>query len=699
MPKRTAPTLFFIVCALEGLLALLLLQAMPGQGLPVALLSAMLLFLAAREWRSKPGKDSPVDALLAHRFALVLAFLLFFLGLASTYVTVFSPLRVERLNDALQRWSVLPAWVTLIVAQFFCLAVLLRGPAYWVNAWRDLLHHRRIFRLCRALNSPATGLALLALSFLIGLTKVYFGRFVDEADTITVGWLISQGYTLYHSVFSHHFPLPYYWVALVVRLFGNSFIAVRISLLLLQLTLFASAMRITRYHLAIGLTSLAWNLINQFLRGQEAIYAAFEGLFMVAAGMLILSFLVRRSSPGKTALLFTGALLGCAALSDPLMVYPAAAAFIALFASGLLRRAPRRIREGWRRALWAGGAAALVLGIFAAQLLASGTAAEFYRDTIWFNDQVYSKYVDASPLRVGVIAQNLVSGLNVFDSRWVEHTSPFLPLTTYRSVSLEDENQYAAWIFSGLLFRLSILACSLALLLRRRIAAGIFLYVFSAALLVRFADGLYAIGFSLVSLFAAFYLITELRRPAILRRPAPGWLRPARLGWAALLLVIGAMQFWSAFRGGYFIVDNAPAVLDSRHVSMYKKFGSDIRALGCDQPDLQLAVFPVNPIVYFVTRIPPASKYTFMYPWVAEIGQQELIATLRSNPAAVVWINVERGAGNPNAVATYMADTISFLNKEYVALGDDFWISPDLARRCGVSPGQPPFIPNDGAGE
>jgi hypothetical protein len=85
-----------------------------------------------------------------------------------------------------------------------------------------------------------------------------------------------------------------------------------------------------------------------------------------------------------------------------------------------------------------------------------------------------------------------------------------------------------------------------------------------------------------------------------------------------------------------------------------------------------------------------------MYPWVAEIGQQELIATLRSNPAAVVWINVERGAGNPNAVATYMADTISFLNKEYVTLGDDFWISPDLARRCGVSPGQSPFVPNDG---
>jgi hypothetical protein len=715
--KRFASTLYFLLCALEGLGALIYIYYQPmtraqpvllGLGLgrlalPIALATLLFIVLAVREWRTKPAQAGPVEKLLAHRFTVCFAFLVFLLGLAGAYLAVYSPLHLGRLDKAIQGWAILPAWASLVGAQFFILALWLRGPGYWVTAWRDLRHDRRLDGLRRASRSPAAGLALLALSFLIGITKVYYGRFVDEADTITVGWLVSQGYTLYHSVFSHHFPLPYYWAALVVRLFGNSFAAIRISLLLLQLLLFAISMRLTRYDLAIGLTALAWNLINQFVRGQEALYATFEGLFMAAAAIVILAILVRRSKPGKATLIYIGLLLGAAVLSDPLMLYPAAVAWIALAASGLQRPTRQHSREVLRRFAWSGGALALVLGVFAVQLLASGTAGEFYRDAIWFNAEIYSKYVPASPLRGGVIAQYLVSGLDVFNPRWVAHTSPFLPLNTYRSVSLADENQYAAWVFSGLLFRLSILACVLGLLLRRRIAAGIFLYTFSAALVVRAADGMYAIGFTLVSLLAAFYLLVELRRPSVLRalapEPIPIQKNLTRLAWTGVVVVIGGMQAWSAFRGGHFLLDNASVLRYDRHITQYNKFGRDIRALACDQPDLELAVFPVNPIVYFVTRIPPATKYTFMYPWVAEIGQQEVIDHLRSDPPVVVWINVDRGAGTTGGVSTYMADTIQYLNDNYILVDNGLWVSPELARRCGIRPGQSPFNLDEDTGQ
>ncbi len=711
MAKRFASTFYFLLCALEGLGALVRIYNQPDAGaqpvllglswvglvlvITITLTIILLIALAAREWRTKPGQATLVEKLLAHRFAILLAFLAFILSLAGAYVAVYSPLHLGRLVKAIQGWAIWLAWASLVVAQFFILALWLRGPVYWVSAWRELQRDQRLAGLRRAARSPAAGLALLALSFLIGLTKVYYGRFVDEADTITVGWLISQGYTLYHSVFSHHFPLPYYWAALVVRLFGNSFAAIRISLLLLQLILFAISMRLTRYYLAIGLAALSWNLINQFVRGQEALYATFEGLFMVAAAIVILSILVRRSKPGKVTLIYIGLLLGAAVLSDPLMLYPATVAWIALAASGLQRPFPQRGREVLRRFAWSGGALALVAGMFAIQLLASGTAGEFYRDAIWFNTEIYSKYVPASPLRVSVIVQYLVSGLDIFNPRWVTHMSPFLPLNTYRSVSLADENQYAAWAFSGFLSRLSILACVVGLLLRRRIAAGVFLYTFSAALVVRAADGLYAIGFTLVSLLAAFYLLSELRRPGVVRALAPASIPIqkglARLVWVGLLVVIGGMQTWSAFRGAYFLADNTAALRYDRHITQYNKFGRDIRALACDQPDLELAVFPVNPIVYFVTRIPPATKYTFMYPWVAEIGQQEVIDHLRSDPPVVVWINVERGAGTPGGVSTYMADTIQYLNDNYILVDAGLWVSPELSRRCGISPGQSPF--------
>jgi hypothetical protein len=43
-----------------------------------------------------------------------------------------------------------------------------------------------------------------------------------------------------------------------------------------------------------------------------------------------------------------------------------------------------------------------------------------------------------------------------------------------------------------------------------------------------------------------------------------------------------------------------------------------------------------------------------------------------------------------------MADTIQFLNEEYVPLGETMWISPELAEKCasqtiGLDPSKDPF--------
>jgi hypothetical protein len=367
-----------------------------------------------------------------------------------------------------------------------------------------MIHNDTIARKIRSgLQSPAAGIFLLLLSFLIGLSKIYFGRFVDEADTMTVGWLIARGAVLYRDVFSHHFPLSYYWVAAVVGLFGSSFVILRVSLLLLQVGLFAITMKLTRFYLAIGLASLVWNLINQFHRGQELIYPNFEALFMVAAFSLIFSLFVKKSAASRFTLAFTGLLLGLAVLTDPLMIYPAAVAFTGVLASGILSDSPKRAREVLRRALWAGLPAGGMVVLFLINLYFSGAFQEFYRSTIWFNADIYAKYVDANPIRFREIIQNIASGLHILDPRWVQNISPWMSLEAYRSVSLADEPGYLSWIFSSFLSRLALLACMVGLFLNRRWAAGIFLYLFAAALLVRFDDGFYANGFTLLSIFSA----------------------------------------------------------------------------------------------------------------------------------------------------------------------------------------------------
>jgi hypothetical protein len=239
--------------------------------------------------------------------------------------------------------------------------------------------------------------------------------------------------------------------------------------------------------------------------------------------------------------------------------------------------------------------------------------------------------------------------------------------------------------------------CMVGLFLNRRWAAGIFLYLFAAALLVRFDDGFYANGFTLVSIFTASYLLVDLGRPAIFRQWEDGVVRsPAplrfagRAGWVTILFVIAAMQSWVAFRGGFFIASHWNTVMSDRHVVQYKKLGDEVRQLSCGQKNIELSVFPINPIVNFVTGIPPASRYVFMYPWVAEIGQRELIQELSRNPSAVVWINTARKEGSPDAPAAYMADTIEFLNKSYISIGKDLWMSPGLAQGCLASQGKIP---------
>jgi hypothetical protein len=543
----------------------------------ITLAIVFLTILATSEWLAKANQGIRIDRLLAHRFMILLTFFLFLASLVWIYLLVFSPLRIERLYGYYQRWGPVFGWGILILVQFFCMALFLKTPAYWAEAWRDFLKDERTRKFRSALNSPAAGFVLLAISFLIALTKVYYGRFVDEGDNLSVGWLLSQGSILYRDVFSHHFPLPYYWVAGIVRIFGNSFAAVRISVMLLQIGLFAAAMVITRFYLVIGLTSLAWNLINQFQRGQEVLYVTFESIMMVVVFTLILSMLMKKSMVKNYTLLLVGLLLAFCILTDPLMAYPALVAFAALFLSGIGQDASRRLWGGFGRIL----------------------------------------------------------------------------------------------------------------------TAGIFLYIFSAALLVRANAGLYTTGFMLVSLFAGMFLLVELRRPKLLSKDVSDQGRAASFArniapaaWFGLILVVGGMQFFTAFRGGYFLLDHWDTLMNNRHVTMYEKLGGEIHALTCNQKDVQILYYPNNPIVYFVTEIPPASKYSFIYPWVAEIGQQELIDELKHNPAALILINTSRKEGTPQGVTTYLAETIRFLNQDYVYLGANKWMSPQLASLCSVTPGQ-----------
>jgi hypothetical protein len=74
------------------------------------------------------------------------------------------------------------------------------------------------------LTNKKVGFTLLTISFFIGLVTLNITLYnhTDEGDVLSVGWLISEGYILYKDIFSHHFPLPYYFVAFIIKIFGSS---------------------------------------------------------------------------------------------------------------------------------------------------------------------------------------------------------------------------------------------------------------------------------------------------------------------------------------------------------------------------------------------------------------------------------------------------------------------------------------------
>lgn len=207
MSKKVTAALYLTLCALEGLWPLFFLYNPNHSGsaflglsplrltlvASIALAIAFLTILAASEWLAKANQGIRIDRLLARRFMILLTFFLFAASLVGVYLLVFSPLRVERLYGYYQRWRPVFGWGMLILVQFYGMALFLKKPAYWAEAWQDFIkdERTRIFR--SFLNSPVAGFILLVISFLIALTKVYYGRFVDEGDSLSVGWLLSQG--------------------------------------------------------------------------------------------------------------------------------------------------------------------------------------------------------------------------------------------------------------------------------------------------------------------------------------------------------------------------------------------------------------------------------------------------------------------------------------------------------------------------
>lgn len=495
---------------------------------------------------------------------------------------------------------------------------------------------------------------LLALSFAIGLITLRRGYFGDEADNLVVASLILKGSVLYRDVFSHHFPFPYFWMALTIGLFGKSIIAARLSLLVFQTLGFGIAMRLSGDCLSVSIAAFIWSLLRTHYNGNLIVYSSFAAPALMVIMILVLAVLRDRINPGWKHWSVIGLFSVIAFLSDPLSIYAVTLMLVFLFSKKLL---------------W-GSQTVLVIsvGLILCFLyfVASGSLQSFWNQGVLFNSNVYNHYRFASPLHFIDLFNIVVGCLGITDKMWLR-LNPFRPISEEAAIL----NQ---WLFTGFLFRFAVLMNSLRMALTRRYRAGLFLFLFAACTLTISKGGFRGQPFIMIALSAVSMLLAD------------GW--RVETGSRALRLVHRVVFISTLCLAGWLCVRLGVNVYSQRHISCIASIENDRRAISdisvyaCGENNVQLALYPYGGYEYWFTEMKPVAGYTYMWPWVAEVALHEVISELKRKERLAI-VSIRDGIiWQKYDTKVYLKTLRNFLEKSYVEVVDDVYISPELAARC-----------------
>jgi hypothetical protein len=296
----------------------------------------------------------------------------------------------------------------------------------------------------------------------------------------------------------------------------------------------------------------------------------------------------------------------------------------------------------------------------------TGSLPAFIRGAFGFNLQVYSRY--SSAMTTNYLLQffgNAASGLNML--------SP-VPLPGY--------SQVPAWLFSPVVYKLAIIGFSLVLLLSRRYLAAAFVYLFAAAALTHQRTHF---DYLPVVMLASLGLGSLAALPTLLGPDPPpasgqGERGTSRLfhpviGAGAVLLVLALSISSLAYP-----LTHREMLSYQSSFSAYELEAQRLLRLGCGQAEM-LGYYPGNPYIQFLTRLPPLSRYVFLWPWVAEVGQGEVIAVLQQNPRAIVYLD-ERTEVWGRPAGDFLAPLLETLERSYIQADERTYLSPALSQAC-----------------
>ena len=82
----------------------------------------------------------------------------------------------------------------------------------------------------------------------------------------------------------------------------------------------------------------------------------------------------------------------------------------------------------------------------------------------------------------------------------------------------------------------------------------------------------------------------------------------------------------------------------------------------------------------YFSKLPLTSRYLFMTPWVANVGQQEVISDL---PGKFAVVFIAKGTDFWGyQTKDFLRGLIDYLDQEYIEVEPNIYISPELKQYC-----------------
>jgi len=448
----------------------------------------------------------------------------------------------------------------------------------------------------------------LIACLLIGVSTLNSRIFSDEEDNFAVGSLILKGFLPYKDIFSHHFPFAYYWTFIVFLFAPNSIFVARFSILFFQIVIFGIIAFETKNYVAASIATITWILLRNFESGNMVLYHTFAAFSLTLIYAIVYGFVAETLLINTRRLIIIAFASMIAILSTPLSAYAVGVAYIAIIYK-LIKLSKQRLLF-----IFVTISVGLIF-IFIGYLIVTNTIIDFIEDAILFNKNIYAKYNSfySFQLKRGVLTliDNLISIFQLREHIWYNF-DPMRPIS--REYGWIDQ-----WIFTGFIFRASFIIYIIKNLINKKASAAIFIAFFAASILTIGRWGFHGQPLIVCGLYTTAMIIQGIKGERLNYKNIVNDLD------FMVRMVLLLMVFWLNIRLINALHKNLDGLPYQKLYAPILKQSKKLKQLTCNNDDVTLLYYPNGYQYYFFTGIKPFSRHLAMWPWMAEIGEEEVL--------------------------------------------------------------------------